>query len=118
MTKQKRKKRPRKIPTTEKLAKALEEANDPKLAEIIEKARQGYYDDYKTTIAFPIIQLVYDLEKAGHPELAQRVRKGEWEAQDWEAKEWFEREGKPLLEESIKEALKDERPEDNNETDR
>jgi len=98
MAKKKRKKlSPKRIPTTEKLAKVLEEANDPNLKDIIEKAKQGYYDDYKTTIGFPTIQLVHDLTLAKHLELAQRARDGEWNAQDWEAKEWYENEGRSLI---------------------
>ncbi len=111
--KRKRKKTRDRIPTTEKLVKALQEVNDPKLSETIKKAKQGYYDDYKTTIAFPCIQLVYDLEQAGHPELAQRAKNGEWSAQKWEAKEWYETEGRQLIEEVIQ----DERTQSHNEDD-
>ena len=102
---------------TRQACRALEKANDPKLHDIIERAGEGYYDDYKTTIAFPTIQLVHDLQLAHHPELAQRAKDGEWNAQDWEAREWFEKEGKPLLEEAIKEAIKDERAQGDNKTD-
>lgn len=87
----------KKIPTSEKLAKALEAAHDSKLSDMIKRARQGYYDDYNTSIQFPIIQLVRDLEAAGYPEIAERARNGEWDAQRWEAREWFQNEGKRLL---------------------
>lgn len=87
----------KRIPTSEKLAQALEELGDPKLADMIELARKGYYDDYKTTIPFPMIQLVKDLRKVGYNEMAERVKDGEWEAKKWEADEWFETKGRDML---------------------
>jgi transposase len=77
-----------KVPTTEKLAKALEELNDPKLAGMIKKARDGYYDDFKTPVAFPQIELVKDLIESGYQEMVKRVIDGEFDAQEWEAEEW------------------------------
>lgn len=74
------------IPTTEKLAKAMEEAGCP--AGMISKARQGYYDDYKSTIATPCMQLVADLSSAGKESLRQRAMNGEFDAQIWESDEW------------------------------
>lgn len=79
------------LPTTERLARALEAANDPALAELIIRARAGHYDDYKTDIALPIVTLVADLERAGHPELAQRAREGEFDATPAEVDAWFNR---------------------------
>ena len=85
------------IPTTERLALALEAANDPALARMIALARVGHYDDFKSEIAAPIVALVNDLEHAGHPELAQRARNGEFDGTIEEGQTWFESEGKDLL---------------------
>lgn len=87
----------KRIPTPEKLAQALEELDDPKLADMIELARKGYYDDYKTTIPAPTVQLVLDLRKAGYDKMAERAKDGKWEAKRWEAEEWFENEGRAYL---------------------
>ncbi len=85
------------LPTTERLARALEAADDPVLAHMIVRARAGYYDDYKSTIAWPISELIHDLEQAGHPELAQRARDGEFDGTRQEAEEWWNREGPRLF---------------------
>lgn len=85
------------LPTTERLAQALEAANDPKLALMIVRARDGYYDDYKSDIAAPITNLVWDLEQAGHPELAQRAKDGEFDGTFEEAVAWFESSVRELL---------------------
>ncbi len=47
-------------PTTEKLAKALEEAGAPE--EMITQARAGYYDEYKSDVTTPIMYLVQDAQ--------------------------------------------------------
>jgi len=75
-----------KIPTTERLAKAMEENNCPEW--MIQKARDGYYDDYKSSIATPCVQLVNDLRDAHKDVLAIRAMKGEFDAQSWESDEW------------------------------
>lgn len=84
-------------PTTERLAKALEEANDPRLAEMITQARAGYYDDFKSPIDTPCIQLVNDLKLLGYTDLAARAIDGEFDSTPEEAEEWFEKEGKHLF---------------------
>lgn len=85
------------LPTTERLARALEEVNNPKLASMIVRARSGYYDDYKSPLAAPIITLVADLRGLGLNDLAQRAINGEWDGTPEESQAWFEREGKGLL---------------------
>lgn len=85
------------IPTTERLAKALEELGDPKLADMIKRAREGYYDDYKATILDPDMELVHELRTAGHPHMAARVQDGEWDAQDWEKRDALVKEARDLL---------------------
>lgn len=85
------------IPTTERLARALMELDDPKLIWMIERARQGYYDDFKSPLAMPLHQLVLDLQAVGHPEMIRRVIDGEFDATLEEGDEWFRREGHTLL---------------------
>lgn len=81
--------------TKERLAQVLREA---KLAKMAALAAQGYYDDFESPLATPIMQLVRDLEAANRPDLAWQAKNGEWDATKEEAEEWFEREGRKLLE--------------------
>lgn len=74
------------IPTTEKLANALTQAHAP--LEMIDRARQGYYDDYKADSAVPIMMLVQDARTHGLKDIARRAADGEFDAQSWEADEW------------------------------
>lgn len=76
------------VPTTERLALALEAAGDRNLTPLIEKARAGFYDDYKSPLAFPIIRLVTDLSALGHEALAERAKAGDFDATREEAKAW------------------------------
>lgn len=85
------------IPTTERLARALEAADDSALASMIALARAGHYDDFKSDIATPIVALVNDLQTAGHSELAQRAMNGEFDATPAEGEAWFQSEGLDLL---------------------
>lgn len=82
-------------PTTERLAKALEAANAP--TEMVERARAGYYDDFKSELVLPCMQLVADLGEAGLQELQQRAINGEFDSTPDESKAWFEAEGKDHL---------------------
>jgi len=68
--------------------------------EMIRKAVDGYYDDYESPLATPIIQLVLDCEKLGGNlrGLAIKARNGEYDGTKEEAKAWFNREGRKLLE--------------------
>ena len=78
-------------PTTEKLATALEalEPQSEALREMIKKARQGYYDDFKSELMFPLQQLAHDVKAAGHPEFVARVIDGEFDAPLWESEAWI-----------------------------
>ena len=84
-------------PTTEKLAQALEELHDPKLVDMIKRARQGYYDDYKSPIADPHLELIADLLVLDCPEMATRAEEGEWNAPSWERREALVKEARELL---------------------
>jgi len=89
------------LPTTERLALALEAANDPALASMITLARAGHYDDFKSNLNYPIMQLVHDLEAAGHSELAKRAKEGEWDATEEEARAWVKAEGEHWLQQLV-----------------
>lgn len=76
------------ISTAERLARTLEALNDPRLRDMIAKARVGYYDDYKSPLATPELQLINDLLGFGHVNLAQRVANDEFSATHEEAEAW------------------------------
>ncbi len=96
-----RKRSPRRLPTWKKLVNYLEAQNDDRLDEIIELAKTGFYDDYRTPIAMPIHQLVMDLEEAGFLGLARMAKDGQWDAEPWEGEEWMKTEGHKLLMEDV-----------------
>lgn len=73
-------------PTTEKLARALEEAGAP--AEMIKKAREGYYDDYKSPLAFPETQLYRDARDLGLDSITRGVINGDFDSTPEESAEW------------------------------
>jgi hypothetical protein len=73
-------------PTTEKLAKALEEVNAP--SEMIYKARAGYYDDFKSPLAMPEMQLLADARMYNLESIAQGVMEGKWDSTKEESDEW------------------------------
>lgn len=86
--------------TTERLARALEERENPRLAAMIVRAREGYYDDYLSPLATPIIHLVQDLRQNGEHELAGRAMQGEFDGTKEEAEAWAQSpEGREVFEE-------------------
>lgn len=74
------------VPTTEKLAAALEAAACP--ADMIALARRGFYDDYKSELISPISRLVHDLRVLGKIELAKRAMNGDFDGTRAEADAW------------------------------
>lgn len=74
------------MPTTEKLARALEVAGCP--AAMIADARRGFYDDYKSELIAPISQLVHDLRVLGKIHLAKQAMNGEFDGTRAEADAW------------------------------
>jgi hypothetical protein len=74
------------IPTTERLACALEAAGAPQ--DMIARARGGFYDDFKSDLATPIVQLVQDAHAIGLKDIAQRAMKGEFDATKEESDAW------------------------------
>jgi hypothetical protein len=73
------------IPTSERLAQALHAHG---LFNMEAKARDGFYDDYKSPLATPIVQLVRDLQAQGQHDLAKRAMNGEFDASREEAEDW------------------------------
>jgi hypothetical protein len=73
-------------PTTERLATALLQAGAPPW--MIENAKNGLYDDFKSEIAIPTVLLVAHLKRLGMQEFAQRVVDGEFDSTKEEAEEW------------------------------
>jgi hypothetical protein len=94
-------------PTTEKLAKAMEAAGAPE--ELIKAARAGVYDDYKSCLTFPCVQLVEDLRAAGLEDLAQRAINDEFGGTPEEAEAWMEAEGKHHLPPAMVDAIRGKR---------
>lgn len=82
------------IPTSERLARALEERQNARLAGIIQRAREGYYDDFRSPVDDPMSRLVRDLRQNGEHEFAGRVIAGEFAGTPAEADAWVKsREG-------------------------
>jgi hypothetical protein len=46
---------------------------------VVDKARSGYWSDFKTPIAFPKMDLAAMLARDGHDDLRQRVISGEFD---------------------------------------
>jgi hypothetical protein len=76
------------VHTTEKLARALEETNDPRVKPLVWRARRGYYHDFLSPLPFPEMQLVDDLRELGMDEFAQRVVNDEFTSTLAESRAW------------------------------
>jgi hypothetical protein len=74
------------LPTTERLANALYKAGAP--AHLVNQARLGYYDDYKSPLTFPKMQLIHDLKAANLHDLALHVIAGLFDSTPEEARAW------------------------------
>ena len=83
-------------PTSERLALAMEQAGCS--SEMIAMARDGYYDDFRSPLPSPQMQLVADLNAAGQFELSTKVISGEFDATRDEAQEWYQSEGRHIME--------------------
>lgn len=87
------------IPTSEKLALAMEAAGVP--SSLVAKARNADYDDFRSEVsATPCLDLVNDLARLmstpqyaineSIAELRKRAMNGEFDAQQWESDAWAE----------------------------
>lgn len=74
------------IPTSEKLAQSLRAVNAP--LDMIVRAEVGYYDDFRSELAYPVKQLVLDAVANGLPDIAMRAMESEFDAQNWEIDAW------------------------------
>lgn len=83
--------------TKQKLAIALNAAKAPQ--EMIERALNGYYDDFESELEMPCVQLVNDLKEAGLSDLAERAMNGEFDSTREESEAWYQKEGKDIIKE-------------------
>lgn len=83
------------VSTKERLVQDLRAAQAPQ--RMIDLAEAGYYDDYLSEIATPIIQLVIDATHAGLSEIAEAAKSGQYDGTRQEADAWFQREGRHLF---------------------
>lgn len=61
----------------DKLAMALQQAKAPDW--MVQKAKEGFYADFESPIATPIMQLVADCRDNGLPELSIMAMNGEFD---------------------------------------
>ncbi len=73
--------------TSDKLADTLVAAGAP--VDMVIRARGGYYDDFKSPIATPCIQLVNDARAAGLSDIATRAINGDFDATPQESAKWY-----------------------------
>lgn len=87
------------FPTTEKLARDIESelsrrwnTYDKTRRELVtlfaRRAREGWFDDYKSQLAFPISQLVRTAIHLELDDVAQAARDGKYDATPAEAARW------------------------------
>lgn len=85
--------------STEKLVQALIDSYAP--LELIKKAENNNFNDFKSDSATPIIDLVMECEKLGLKSVADRARNGEFDATKEEAQAYWIAEGQYLIKEKI-----------------
>ena len=74
--------------TKQKLARRLLEAHAPDW--MISNAEHGYYDDYESTLAFPITRLVADCLEYDLVDVAEEAKCGEFDSTADEARKYVE----------------------------
>lgn len=74
-------------PATEILAQALRKAEAPQW--MVQNAKTGVYDDFKSSLDTPQVQLRIDALSNGLRDIADRVLEGEFDASKEEADRWF-----------------------------
>jgi hypothetical protein len=75
--------------TREKLAQAIREvATEPRHERLANRAEEGYYDDFLSPLATPIVQLVRDAMQMGLHGIAERAKAGEFDSTLEEAEAW------------------------------
>lgn len=78
--------------STEKLARALEELDDPARFHLADRARLGYYGGYLSPHTFPQLELVKDLRELGLDDFAERVMNDEFDESPAESLAWSQSE--------------------------
>lgn len=73
-------------PSSEQLVEALIEAGAP--AEMIQRAREDYYHDFKSPLALPEMELLTDARRHGLTTIAEGVIEGRWDATKEESDAW------------------------------
>lgn len=73
-------------PSSERLALALEQEGAPD--EMITRARQDYYHDFKSPLPLPEMQLLADAREHGLTAIAEGVMEGRWDATKAESDAW------------------------------
>lgn len=58
---------------------------------MIQRARDGYYSDFDSEIALPIVQLVKDAERHGLYAIARQAKAGKYDATMEESEAWAAR---------------------------
>lgn len=56
--------------------------HNPSAMLLLKNAIDGYYGDFTSPIAYPIMQLVEDATQAGMPDIALRAQNGEFDEED------------------------------------
>lgn len=84
--------------TRMRLAQAIREvATEARHERLAVRAEAGHYDDYRSPLATPIIQLVKDATQMGLHGIAERAKAGEFDGTKAEADAWFQAEGAALF---------------------
>lgn len=73
--------------STERLVAALKEAGAP--ADLVIRAAADAFHDFRSLSATPIMDLVAACERAGLHGIADRAKRGEFDADKSEAEEWM-----------------------------
>lgn len=76
------------IHSSEKLARALEQIDDPAMYYMADRARSGYYHSFLSPHPLPELELVKDLRDLGHLELVARVLDDEFAETNAESAAW------------------------------
>ena len=93
--------KPKPLSTKERLARDIEALakamQDPELMPMIRRAREGYYDDYETTIATPQMALANDFRSLGYEGMMHKAMDGRWDSTKEEGAAWAAAQTDPEL---------------------
>ncbi len=86
---------PEGVSTKARLAHDLEAAGAPK--DMVLRALGGFYDDFDSPLATPMIQLVADARAAGLEGIAKAAMHGAYDGTREEGERWYAQKGHHLL---------------------